>query len=151
LGDKSFIIRGGTGLFTGRIPYVYLTNIPTNSGMYQYSASVTSGTSNYLFNPDPHAYNPFYNTSLPANLFPTTAGTVASANFVATDPNYKFPQIFRTDIGFDKQIGKTWKLTMEMMFTKDVNATYMYDANQKAPDAKVTTGSYTRGYYSSTA
>jgi len=152
LGDKSFIIRGGTGLFTGRIPYVYLTNIPTNSGMYQYSASVTgSGTSNYLFNPNPQAYNPFYNTSLPANLFPTTAGTVASANFVATDPNYKFPQIFRTDIGFDEQIGKTWKLTMEMMFTKDVNATYMYDANQKAPDATVTTGSYTRGYYSSTA
>ena len=155
-GDKTFIVRGGTGVFTGRIPYVYLTNIPTNSGMYQYSASVANTSAginmnNYLFNPNPQAYNPFYNSSLPNNYFPKTAGTVASADFVAVDPNYKFPQIWRTDIGIDRQIGKTWKLTMELMYTKDINATYMYDANSKAPDATVQTGSYTRGYYSSTA
>ncbi len=155
-GDKSLIIRGGTGLFTGRIPYVYLTNIPTNSGMYQYSASVDNTTAgidmnNFKFNPDPHAYNPFYNSSLPSNKFPTQAGTVPSSDFVVADPHYKFPQIWRTDFGVDKQLGKNWKVTVEALYTKDVNATYMYDANQKAPDETVTTGSYTRGHYSSSS
>jgi len=154
--DKSLILRGGTGLFTGRIPYVYLTNIPTNSGMYQFSASVDNTTSgidmhNFLFNPDPHAYNPFYNSSLPANKFPTTAGTTPSSDFVIADPHYKFPQVWRTDFGVDKQLGSTWKLTVEALYTKDINATYMYDANQKAPDVTVTTGTYTRGRYSTSA
>jgi outer membrane receptor protein involved in Fe transport len=155
-GDKSLIIRGGTGLFTGRIPYVYLTNIPTNSGMYQYSAVVDNTVSgidmnNFKFNPDPHAYNPFYNTGLPANRFPTQAGTQASTDFVVADPNYKFPQVWRTDFGVDKQLGKNWKITVEALYTKDINATYMYDANQKTPDETVTTGNYTRGRYSSTS
>jgi hypothetical protein len=159
-GDKRLIIRGGTGLFTGRIPYVYLTNIPTNSGMYQYSASVANNSNpavnmnDFLFNPEPQAYNPFYNSAVNTkypNYFPIKAGSVASADFVVADPNYKFPQVWKTDFAFDQQIGKTWKVTVEAMYTKDINATYMFDANQKAPDATVTTGSYTRGYYSTAA
>ncbi len=153
-GDKSLIIRGGTGLFTGRIPYVYLTNIPTNSGMYQYSASVDNTVSgidmnNYLFNRDPNTYNPFYNSSVPSNRFPTTAGTVASADFVVADPDYKFPQVWKTDLAIDQQLPKNWKLTVELMYTKDINATYMFDANLQKPTGTVTTGSYTRGYYTS--
>ncbi|HWC53747.1 MAG TPA: carboxypeptidase regulatory-like domain-containing protein [Chitinophagaceae bacterium] len=158
-GDKSLIIRGGSGLFTGRIPFVYLTNIPTNSGMYQYSAKVLYtyagvNMNNFLFNPDPQAYNPFYNTALASSLpqyFPTAAGAVPSSNVVVTDPKYKFPQVWRTDLGIEQKIGDSWKLTLEAMFTKDINATYMFDANQKNPDGTVTTGSYTRGYYTSTS
>ena len=41
-GDKTMIIRGGTGIFTGRIPFVYLTNQPSTSGMYTFGALVTS-------------------------------------------------------------------------------------------------------------
>jgi len=158
-GDKSLIIRGGTGLFTGRIPFVYLTNVPTNSGMYQYSAKVLTTSSgvnmnNFLFNPDPKAYNPFYNTGLASSLpqyFPTSAGTVPSTNVVFADPNYKFPQVWRTDLGLEQRIGSSWKLTLEAMYTKDINATYMIDVNQKDPDGTVTTGSYSRGYFTSTA
>lgn len=150
--DKSLIIRGGTGIFTGRIPYVYLTNIPTNSGMYQYSTSVTgSATSGYLLNADPHAYNPFYNTGLPANLFPTTAGTVASQDIVFVDPKYKFPQVWRSNLAVDQSLGKGWKVTIEAMYNKDINATYMYDANVGTPTGTITTGSYTRPYFTTTA
>lgn len=35
LGDKSLKVRGGTGLFTGRLPLVYFTNMPTNASMIQ--------------------------------------------------------------------------------------------------------------------
>lgn len=152
-GDKSKILRGGTGIFTGRIPFVYLTNIPTNSGMYQYSANVNTGSAgvnmnNYLFNTSTTAYNPFYTNGLPTNYFPTTAGTVASADFVVTERNFKFSQVWRTNLGIDQQLGKSWRLTIEALYTKDLNATYMYNANQKQADAIVTTGGVTRKAFS---
>jgi hypothetical protein len=41
-GDQTLKLRGGTGLFTGRLPLVFFTNMPTNSGMVQGSyAAVT--------------------------------------------------------------------------------------------------------------
>ncbi|MBL7744540.1 MAG: TonB-dependent receptor [Chitinophagaceae bacterium] len=155
-GDKSMILRGGTGIYTGRIPFVYLTNVPSNSGMYQFGRLITPSTagtslSNFLFNPSGTAYNPFYNTNLPANLFPTTAGAAAPSVFAVTSKDFKFPQIWRTNIAVDKQLDKTWKLSLEAMYTKDINAVYMFNANQKNPDGTVTTGGFTRGRYSSTS
>lgn len=47
--NKELIVRGGTGLFTGRIPLVFFTNMPQNSGMIQgqtnqiYTTYITSG------------------------------------------------------------------------------------------------------------
>jgi len=41
-GDKSLKVRGGTGLFTGRLPLVFFTNMPTNSGMVQYNAQLNN-------------------------------------------------------------------------------------------------------------
>jgi hypothetical protein len=41
-GDQTLKLRGGTGIFTGRLPLVFFTNMPTNSGMVQGSyAAVT--------------------------------------------------------------------------------------------------------------
>lgn len=127
-GDKSLIIRGGTGIFTGRIPFVWYTNMPTNSGMYQFGANVTKAASlvNYRFNPDPDFYK---------NTFPTVAGTSVPSNIVVMDPNFKFPQIARTNIAFDKQFDKGWTLTMEAILTKDINAVRMRNANLKDPNA----------------
>lgn len=39
-GDKSLKIRGGTGLFSGNLPLVFFTNMPTNGGMVQYQAQI---------------------------------------------------------------------------------------------------------------
>ncbi|MGC4038931.1 MAG: TonB-dependent receptor [Chitinophagaceae bacterium] len=150
-GDKSMILRGGTGLFTGRIPFVYLTNVPSNSGMYQFGALVTSGLDNFLFNPDPHAYNPFYNNSLNPAQFPTKAGTVAPGSFAVTDPKFKFPQVWRTNIAIDKSLGKGWMLTIEALYTKDLNDPIMRNANQTNPDTVVNVGpNDVRGRYTST-
>ena len=38
-GDKSLKVRGGTGLFSGRLPLVFFTNMPTNSNMVQYKGA----------------------------------------------------------------------------------------------------------------
>lgn len=151
-GDKTQIIRGGTGVFTGRIPFVYLTNVPSGSGMYQFGTLVTSNLENFLFNPDPKAYNPNYNKTLDPALFPTTAGKVAPASFAVTDPKFRFPQVWRTNLAVDKQIGDGWGITFEALYTKNLNDAILRNANQKAPDGTITVGENdVRGRYSSSA
>ncbi len=46
-GDKSFKVRGGTGLFSGRLPLVFFTNMPTNGGMVQYQAQLSGSKKIY--------------------------------------------------------------------------------------------------------
>ncbi len=152
-GDKSQIIRGGTGIFTGRIPFVFLTNLPSTSGMYTFGALVTSNLQNFPFNPDPHAYNPFYNNALDPAQFPKTAGTVApSGGFALIDPNFKFPQVWRTNFAVDKQLGDGWAVTFEGLYTKDINDPITRNANQKATDTVVNVGpGDVRGRFSSSS
>jgi outer membrane receptor protein involved in Fe transport len=140
-GDRSLVLRGGSGIFTGRIPFVYLTNAPSTSGMYTFGALVTSGLNNFLFDKDAHAYNPFYNNALNPAQFPTVAGTVApSGGFAVIDPNFKFPQVWRTNLGIEKQLGKGWALNFEFLYTKDLKNAVMRNANQKPMDTVVNVG-----------
>ena len=43
-GDKSLKIRGGSGFFSGRLPLVFFTNMPTNGGLVQYQAQLNAKT-----------------------------------------------------------------------------------------------------------
>ena len=43
-GDKTLKVRGGTGLFSGRLPLVFFTNMPSNGGMVQYRAALSAAT-----------------------------------------------------------------------------------------------------------
>jgi outer membrane receptor protein involved in Fe transport len=128
-GNRSLVLRGGTGLFTGRIPFVWLTNIPTNSAMYQVTASVsnTAQLPNYLFNPDPNTY---------ASTFPTSAGTtiVNNSNFVFTNPNFRFPQVWRSNLAAEKSFGNGFNATVEAIYTKNINDVWMRNANLRNPD-----------------
>lgn len=148
-GDKSFIIRGGTGLYTGRIPFVYLTNMPTNSGVYQYSAVATAAqlaeiSSKGGFNPNPTTYQTL--TGLPQ----TATNTVPTAGFVVIDPNLKFPQIWRTNMAFDQKFGTGWTFTMEALYTKNLNDIYMVNVNQTIPTGSVNLGGTTRAAFANT-
>ena len=127
--EENVIIRGGTGLFTGRIPFVFLTNMPTNSQMYQSGQAVTSAATlqNLLFNPNPDAYRA---------SFTATPGVIPNnGNLVLIDNNFKFPQVWRTNIAFDKKLGNGWTATFEALYTKDINTVVMRNANQKATNA----------------
>ena len=43
-GNKNLKVRGGTGLFSGRLPLVFFTNMPTNGGLVQYQAQLNANT-----------------------------------------------------------------------------------------------------------
>jgi hypothetical protein len=125
-GDKSLIIRGGTGIFTGRFPFVWFTNQPSNSGTSVVPYEVSGAAlSNYPFNPDPFHY---------VSSFPSSAGTPPlPSSLAAVDKNFKMPQVFRTSLAADKKLGNDWTLTVEAIFNKDINALLQYNANQRQP------------------
>ena len=141
--DPSLLIRGGTGVFTGKIPFVFLTNMPSNSGIYQNGAVLNTPAqlTGLTFNPNPDAY---------LSKFPSTITSTAPGSFVLIDPNFKFPQVFRTNLGLDKQLGGGFVATVDILYTKDINAVKMRNANLKNP-TQLLSGEDNRPYFPSTA
>ena len=75
-GDRSFILRGGTGIFTGRVPFVWIVAQSGDAGMLQVTQTFSGANVPGPFNPDPRAY-------LPAT--PPAAGTVIPNPITAID------------------------------------------------------------------
>ncbi len=130
-GDKSMIVRGGTGLFTGRFPFVWLTNMPSNSFMYQQGSGITNPAilSQIRFSPNLDAHRALFN--------PTVGAVPNNANIVLTDPNFRFPQIWRTNIAVEKRLTNGWSVSFEGIFTKDINAIRLRNANLREPDTRL--------------
>lgn len=137
-GNKSLQVRGGAGVFTGRVPFVWISNQLSNNGVFfntitsgpttaSNPVSLTTGQPNPLnnvntpFNPDVNAY------------VPKTASGASTYAINVTAPNFKFPQVFRTNIGIDKTLPGGFVATGELIYTKDINAVYIRDANLAAP------------------
>jgi hypothetical protein len=136
--DNSLIVRGGAGIFTGRIPFVWLTNAPQNSGVIQFGGRLRNSNTaeaallaGVRLTEDPSTYR---------GLFPAVGAPSAPGNIVFTDPDFKFPSIFRTNLAIDKKLGKGYSLTLEGLFSKDINGVVMRNANNKAPNAAIVDG-----------
>ena len=97
-GDRSSQLRGGTGIFTGRIPFVWIGNIISNPGA-----------------------NP--------NLLPH----MQSFDLNAVVPDFKWPQVWNTNIALDHKL--PWDLTgtIEVIYGKDINAVYVRNADLVTP------------------
>ena len=141
--EQGLTIRGGAGIFTGKIPFVFLTNMPSNSGVYQNGAVITDPAklAEIKFNGDPDHYR---------NLFPDSVTAAIPNSSVFIDPDFKFPQVFRTNLGADKQLGGGFTATVDLLYTKDLNAVKMRNANLKDPTGNLA-GIDNRAYYPSGA
>src|ERR1019366_3051379 len=84
---KKTQIRGGTGIFPGSPPYVWISNQVGQNGILTGLTDVKNTTA-FPFNPDPNTYKPSVVTGAPA----------ASYELDFTAPNFKFSQLWRTDI-----------------------------------------------------
>lgn len=133
-GDKDLIVRGGTGVFTGRLPFVWFTNQPSNAYGVQATVEVTKAAdlSTLIFNADPTAY---------LNKFPATPGTLPSgASFAKVDSDFKFPQVWRTSIGIDKKLPFDLDFSADIIYTKEMNGVYQYNANYAQSDTNYFVG-----------
>ncbi|MCR5758834.1 MAG: carboxypeptidase regulatory-like domain-containing protein [Bacteroidales bacterium] len=137
LGDRSLKIRGGTGLFTGRLPLVFFTNMPTNTLMVQNARAGYGNGAEQL------AQIPFYAdvndlisklNSLNAKKFPTTITPddgVYSGNFDAVANNFKMPEVWKSSIGIDYVLPVSFPLTFtgEFTYNKTINGVYITNWN----------------------
>lgn len=126
-GDKSLQVRGGTGIFTGRLPFVWFTNQPTNSGTLQNTVEVTDSASLSVmkFNKDPFHY--LSNTE----LFPPSPNK-APGSIAVVDKDFVMPQVWRTNLAVDVKLPYGIIGTFEAIYSKAINDVIQFNANQKA-------------------
>jgi hypothetical protein len=146
--DQSLKLRGGTGIFSGRLPLVFFTNMPTNSGMVQGSvAAVTRYNSNGsirsadsrlagLAGPMITDVNEMISRlGLPNTITPEDGVLPRDINGI--DPNFKMPQVWKTSIALDYQVPASFPLSVsvESIFTQNLNGVMLKNYNLKQPDA----------------
>jgi hypothetical protein len=126
-GEQRTQIRGGTGIFTGRPAYVWISNQIGNTGVLTGFLQADNTTA-YPFNPNPDAHKP------PADSI--TGKPATSFQLALTDPNFKFPQLWRSNIAVDQRL--PWDLTgtAEFLYSKDVNGIAYINADLPAPQTQ---------------
>jgi len=122
--DKSTQLRGGTGIFTAQPAYVWISNQIGNNGILT-GFEQLDNTKVRPFNPDPNAYKPTNVSGAPASSY----------ELALTDPNFKFPQLWRSNIGVDQKLPFDLIASLEYMYSKDVNGIYYINANLPAPSS----------------
>lgn len=123
MGDRTTQVRGGTGIFTGKPAYVWISNQIGNTGVLTGLVQV-SNTKAYPFNPNPDKYKPTAVSGQPASSY----------ELALTDPNFRFPQQWRSNIAVDQKLPFGLVGTVEFLYGREVNGIYYINANQTAPN-----------------
>lgn len=121
-GEKKTQIRGGSGIFTGRPPYVFLSNQIGNNGVLTGFIDVSGpAAAGYGFTANPNQY-----------FIPSTPTLPSTFDLALTDPNYKMPQVWKTNFAIDQKL--PWfglVASVELLYNKTLNAVHYYNANQR--------------------
>nr|WP_199156103.1 TonB-dependent receptor [Pedobacter sp. ASV2] len=125
MGDRSLQVRGGSGIFTGRVPFVWIVGQSGDAGLLQYT-QVYSGANTPLFNPN---IAPNLTTAAPA------AGTSIPGTISAMAPNLKFPQTWKSSLAVDFKLPGGVVATLEGIYGKDLNVAVGKNVNLKDPTA----------------
>lgn len=141
--DNSLKVRGGTGIFTGRLPLVFFTNMPTNSNMVQnavvfgtkYENGIAVSHDSRL---DQLAGGMITNVDDAIKKFglPTTIeNPVAGSKISGVKDNFKMPQIWKTSLAVDYQLPTSFPLSVtgEFIYNKNINAVTLENINIKDP------------------
>jgi Carboxypeptidase regulatory-like domain/TonB-dependent Receptor Plug Domain len=128
LGNKKLQLRGGTGLFSGRPAFVWISNQIGNNGVIQGEIlynSVKKDLQNRYFTFDKAVNNVrTFDPSTPGNL---------TYNLAVTDPNFKWPQVWRSNFGVDYKLNNDFIASLDVMYTKNINNVAYINANLPAP------------------
>jgi hypothetical protein len=118
-GDQSFIIRGGAGIFTSRVPFVWPAGMYTNNG-------VTVGGVRYQ-NTQTFVADPYNQPGTPSDL--TKVAPSGQIDLFAN--NFKYPQVLRLNLAVEKKLPYGIVASLEGIYTKTLNNVVYENANIK--------------------
>lgn len=133
-GDRSIVLNGGTGIFTGLLPFVWFTNQPSNSGLIQNMVEYVGDEI-----PKEFTFDPNYKNTLAKypDLFPSQASESVPGVIAYVDPKFKMPQVWRSNVNMDVQLPHNFMLSVGAMYTRDIYNVVQYNMNEAIP-----TGTY---------
>ncbi len=146
--NHNTLVRGGVGIFTGRVPFVWISNNFTNTGVEMLSSTINgSGTE----------------TAYGFGKAPNTEGNKVNPEIDVVSKNFKYPQVFRANLAVEHNFGAGWKGSFEMLYSKTLNNIYyknlaaedngkkLYAVNEASSNAQNTTTYYdapgSKSYY----
>lgn len=103
-------LRGGTGIFTGRVPFVWVGNVISNPGF------------------NPKLWSPF-NRGVEQIKTSDDAILQQSFDLNAMDPEFKWPQVWTTNLAVDRRLPWQATGTLEVIYGKDLNSVFMRNAD----------------------
>jgi len=111
-------VRGGVGVFAGRAPYVWVSNAYAGTGVEQVALACRSidGCAVPAFNPDP------------ANQPKLGAAGALSVDLI--DPNFHFPRVVRSTLGYDRDLFWGIRGTAEVVYSKTQSDVYYTNLNE---------------------
>ncbi len=146
LGDNTFKIRGGTGLFTGRVPFVWISNQYSNNGSV--IGNFTRGALNANNNPITAPAGIRFSANPAVQPIAETYGLApALGNINITDKDFKFPQTFRTNLAMDLQLPLGLVATIEGIYSKGRNNIIFENLNREVDPSFTFNGADKRPRY----
>ena len=131
--EHNMVLRGGAGIFTGRIPFVWLSNNFSNTGVQTSSYNVYGSTG---LTEDKQSAGKLSNVSLvtdpygqDANTSRLTSSGSQTINVFAKD--FKFTQNLRLDLALDFTLAGI-DFTLEGVYSKNMNDIYYKDLTRTA-------------------
>lgn len=124
-GDRSLQFRGGTGIFTTKVPFVWIVAQSGDAGLIQFTQAF-NGQAN-----TPGPFSPNVRQYLPST--PPAAGTSIPSTLSASDPDFKFPQTWKSNLAIDAKLPWGITATLEGIYNKDLNIAKGFNVNLKTP------------------
>lgn len=116
--DHVWTVKGGAGLFTGVIPFVYLEKQYSINGMNEGAINAKgAAAANYPFKPG----NAYYK--------PADGKLLSSYELNLVSKDFKMPQTLRTSLGVDYRLPDDWTLGIEGIYSRDFNSPYYMNVN----------------------
>ncbi|MFH0757844.1 MAG: TonB-dependent receptor [Bacteroidota bacterium] len=147
MGDQTLKLRGGTGIFAGRLPLVFFTNMPTNSGMVQgsYAAVTRYDADGNVTSEDPvlaslagpmitDVDEMISTLGLPNTISPEDGLLPRDINGI--DPDFKMPQVWKTSLAadYDLPVSFPMTVTLEGIYTNNMHGVMLQNYNLEQPD-----------------
>jgi len=122
LEDKSLVLRGGAGLFTGRIPFAWLAYAYYNTGdsygaFDQRADQKPFAPGSDAIKPSPNGLADF----IAANGAVVNDPKSGKTQVDLVDNGFTLPQVLRGSLGIDYETADNWKFAFEGMYTKNIS------------------------------